>query len=90
MIEKSITKFYVFQSNRARHIVVAIPINDVIFRCWTTNNEIASILETVQFLSTNSECGWYGTVNLLGRLTAVYLGPLIATYSIELHPEYFL
>ena len=90
MIEKPITKFYVFQSNNARQVVVAIPINDIIFRCWSTNNEIASILETIQFLSTNSGFGWYGTVNLLEHLTAVYLGPIIATYSIESHPEYFL
>ena len=90
MIEKPITKFYIFQSNNARQVVVAIHINDVIFRCWSTNNEIASILETVQSLSTNSRFGWYGTVNLSGSHTAVYLGPLIATYSIESHPEYFL
>ena len=90
MIEEPITKFYVFQSNNARQVVVAIPINDVIFRCWSTNNEIASILETVQSLSTNSRFGWYGTVNLSGSHTAVYLGPLIAIYSIESHPEYFL
>ena len=91
MIEEPITKFYVFQSNTARQVVVvAIHINDVIFRCWSTNNEIASILETVQSLSTNSRFGWYGTVNLSGSHTAVYLGPLIATYSIESHPEYFL
>ena len=89
MIEEPITKFYVFQSNNARQ-VVAISINDVIFRCWSTNNEIASILETVQFLSTNSGFGWYGTVNLSGSHTAVYLGPLITTYSIQSHPEYFL
>ena len=85
-----ITKFYVFQSKDTRQVVVAIPLNDVIFRCWSTNNEIASILETVQSLSTNSGFGWYGTVNLSGSHTAVYLGPLIATYSIESHPEYFL
>ena len=85
------TKFYVFQSRDAKQVVVvAIPINDVIFRCWTANNEIASILETVQYFSTNSEFGWYGTVNLLKHLTAVRLGPLIATYSIQSHPEYFL
>lgn len=65
-------------------------VNDVIFRCRSTNNEITSILETVQSLSTNTGFGWYGTVNLLEHLTAVYLGPLIATYSIESHPEYFL
>ena len=85
-----ITKFYVFQSNKARQVVVAIHINDVIFRCWSTNNEITSILETVQSLSTNTGFGWYGTVNLLEHLTAVYLGSLIATYSIVSHPEYFL
>ena len=90
MIEEPITKFYVFQSNNARQVVVAIPINDIIFRCWSTNNEIASILETVQSLSTNSRFGWYDTVNLSGSHTAGYLGPLIATYSIESHPEYFL
>ena len=90
MIKELITKFYVFQSNNARQVVVAIPINDIIFRCWSTNNEIASILETVQFLSTNSGFGWYGTVNLSGSHTAVYLGPLIATYSVESHPKYFL
>ena len=91
MTEKPITKFYVFQSNNARQVViVAIHINDVTFRCWSTNNEIASILETVQSLSTNSRFGWYGTVNTSGSHTAVYLGPLIATYSIESHPEYFL
>lgn len=90
MIEEPITKFYVFQSREVKQVVVAIPINDVIFRCWSTNNEIASILETVQSLSTNSRFGWYGTVNLSGSHTAVYLGPLIATYSIESHPEYFL
>ena len=90
MIEEPITKFYVFQSDNARQVVVAIPINDIIFRCWSTNNEIASILETVQSLSTNSGFGWYGTINLLEHLTAVHLGPLIATYSIESHPEYFL
>ena len=90
MIEEPITKFYVFQSDNARQVVVAIPINAIIFRCWSTNNEIASILETVQSLSTNSEFGWYGTVNLPEPHTAVYLGPLIATYSIESHPEYFL
>ena len=90
MIEEPITKFYVFQSNDVRQVAVAIPINDVIFRCWSTNNEIASILETVQSLSTNSRFGWYGTINLSGSHTAVYLGPLIATYSIESHPEYFL
>ena len=89
MTEESITKFYVFQSIDAKQ-VVAIPINDIIFRCWFTNNEIASILETVQFLSTNSGFGWYGTVNLLEHATAVHLGPLIATYSIESHPKYFL
>ena len=54
MIEKPITKFYIFQSNSARQVVVAIHINDVIFRCWSTNDEIASILGTVQSLSTNS------------------------------------
>ena len=90
MIEEPITKFYVFQSDGARQVVVAVPINDIIFRCWSTNNEIASILETVQSLSTNSGFGWYGTINLSGSHTAVYLGPLIATYSIESHPEYFL
>ena len=90
MIEEPITKFYVFQSNNARQVVVAIPINDIIFWCWSTDNEIASILETVQSLSTNSRFGWYGTVNLSRSHTAVYLGPLIATYSIESHPEYFL
>ena len=90
MIEEPITKFYVFQSRETKQVVVAIHINDVIFRCWSTNNEIASILETVQSLSTNSGFGWYGTVNLSGSHTAVYLGPLIATYSIESHPEYFL
>ena len=91
MIEEPITKFYVFQAREVKQVVVvAIPINDIIFRCWSTNNEIASILETVQSLSTNSEFGWYGTINLSGSHTAVYLGPLIATYSIESHPEYFL
>ena len=90
MIEEPITKFYVFQSREVKQVVVAIHINDVIFRCWSTNNEIASILETVQFLSTNSGFGWYGTINLSEPHTAVYLGPLIATYSIESHPEYFL
>ena len=90
MIKEPITKFYVFQSNSASQVVVAIPINDVIFRCWSINNEINSILKTVQFLSTSTEFGWYGTVNLLEHLTAVYLGPLIATYSVESHPEYFL
>ncbi len=90
MIEEPITKFYVFQSRELKQVVVAIPINDIIFRCWSTNNEIASILETIQFLSTNSGFGWYGTVNLLEHITAVPLGPLIATYSIESHPEYFL
>ena len=90
MIEEPITKFYIFQSIDVKQVVVAIPINDIIFRCWSTNNEIASILETVQSLSTNSRFGWYGTVNLSGSHSAVYLGPLIATYSIESHPEYFL
>ena len=90
MIKEPITKFYVFQSDNARQVVVAIPINDVIFRCWSTNNKTASILETVQSLSTDSGFGWYGTINLSGSHTAVYLGPLIATYSIESHPEYFL
>ena len=65
-------------------------VNDVIFRCRSTNNEITSILETVQSLSTNIGFGWYDTVNLSESHTAVYLGPLIATYSIESHPEYFL
>ena len=65
-------------------------VNDVIFRCRSTNSEITSILETVQSLSTNTGFGWYGTVNLLEHLTAVYLGSLIATYSVESHPEYFL
>ena len=90
MIEEPITKFYVFQSRDTKRVVVAIPIDDVIFRCWSTNNEIASILETVQSLSTNSGFGWYGTVNLSGSHTAGYLGPLLVTYSIESHPEYFL
>ena len=90
MIEEPITKFYIFQSREVEQVVVATPINNVIFRCWSTNNEIASILETVQSLSTNSGFGWYGTVNLSESHTAVYLGPLIATYSIESHPEYFL
>ena len=90
MIEEPITKFYIFQSREVEQVVVAIPINNVIFRCWSTKNEIASILETVQSLSTNSGFGWYGTVNLSGSHTAAYLGPLIATYSIESHPEYFL
>ena len=90
MIEEPITKFYVFQSREVKQVVVGIPINAIIFRCWSTNNEIASILETVQSLSTNSRFGWYGTINLSGSHTAVYLGPLIATYSIESHPEYFL
>ena len=90
MIEEPITKFYIFQSREINQVVVAIPINNIIFRCWSTNNEIASILETVQSLSTNSRFGWYGTINLSGSHTAVYLGPLIATYSIESHPEYFL
>ena len=90
MIEEPITKFYVFQSREVKQVVVAIPKNNDLFRCWSTNNEIASILETVQSLSTNSSFGWYGTVNLSGSHTAVYLGPLIATYSIESHPEYFL
>ncbi len=90
MIEEPITKFYVFKTKNSRQVVVAIPINDIIFRCWSTNNEIASILETVQSLSTNSGFGWYGTVNISGSHTAVYLGPLIAIYSIESHPEYFL
>ena len=90
MIEEPITKFYIFQSGDARQVVVAISINDIVFRCWYANNEIASILETVQSLSTDTRFGWYGTVNLLGHPTAVYLGPLIATYSIESHPEYFL
>ena len=85
-----ITNFYVFQSKDTRQVVAAIPLNDVIFRCWYTDNEIASILETVQSLSTDSRFGWYGTVNLSGSHTAVHLGPLIATYSIESHPEYFL
>ena len=91
MIEEPITKFYVFQSREAKQsVVVAIPINDVIFRCWSTNNEIASILETVRYLSTNSGSGWYGIANLSGSHTAIYLGPLIAIHSIESHPEYFL
>ena len=90
MIEEPITKFYIFQSIKVNQVVVAIPIDNVIFRCWSTYNEIASILETVQSLSTNSRFGWYGTVNLSGSHTAVYLGPLIVTYSIESHPEYFL
>ena len=90
MIEEPITKFYVFQSREVNQVVIAIRINDVIFRCWSTNNKTASILETVQSLSTNSEVGWYGTVNLSESHTAVYLGPLIVTYSIESHPEYFL
>ena len=90
MIEEPITKFYIFQPNNTRQVVVAIPIDDVIFQCWYTNSEITSIFETVQSLSINSGFGWYGTVNLLEHLTAVYLGPPIATYSIESHPEYFL
>ena len=90
MIEKPITKFYVFQSKDTGQVVVAIHLNDVIFRCWSTNNKIASILETVQSLFINFGFGWYGTVNLSGSHTAAYLGPLIATYSIESHPEYFL
>ena len=82
MIEEPITNFYVFQSNTARQVVVAIPINDVIFRCWSTNNDITSILKTVQFLFANHRFGWSSTADSLG--------PLIATYSIESHPEYFL
>ena len=91
MIEEPITKFYIFQSNNARQVVVAIPINDVIFRCWSTNNKITSILETVQSLFTNSVLSWYGTTSCLSEpFAAVRLGSLIATYSIESHPEYFL
>ena len=90
MIEEPITKFYIFQSRDARQVVVAIPIDKAIFRCWSTNNETASILETVQSLSTNSGFGWYGIVNLSGSHTATCLGPLLVTYSIESHPEYFL
>ena len=90
MIEEPITKFYIFQSKELKQVVVAVPMHDVIFRCWSTKNEIASILETVQSLSTNSGFGWYGITNLSESHTAVYLGPLIATYSIESHPEYFL
>ena len=91
MIEEPITKFYVFQSNSARQVVVAIFINNIIFRCWSINNEIASILETVQSLSANHKFGWYGTVNLSRSHIAIKkLGPLIATYSIQSHPEYFL
>ena len=82
MIEEPITKFYVFQSREVDQVAVAIPINNGIFRCWATNNEIASILKTVQFLFVNPRVGWPGTADSLG--------PLIAIYSIESHPEYFL
>ena len=33
MIEEPITKFYVFQSRDVKQVVVAIPIDAIIFRC---------------------------------------------------------
>ena len=90
MIEEPITKFYVFQSKDTRQVVVAVPINDIIFRCQSTNNEITSILKIAQYLFTNSGFGWYGTVNLSESHTAAHLGPLVAIYTIQSHPECFL
>ena len=80
-----ITKFYVFQTklyNIEDYVTIAVRKDDFEFRCWSSRNDITSILKTVQSLSTNLEFGWSSITNSLG--------PLIATYSIESHPEYFL
>ena len=81
----SITEFYVFQTklyNIEDYVTIAVRKDDFEFRCWSSRNDITSILKTVQFLSANHNFGWYSTADSLG--------PLIATYSIQSHPEYFL
>ena len=80
-----ITEFYVFQTklyNIEDYVTIAVRKDDFEFRCWSSRNDITSILKTVQSLSTNYKFGWSSTADSLG--------PLIVTYSIELHPEYFL
>ncbi len=83
MIEEPITKFYVFQSRiEVEQVVVAIPINDVIFRCWSVMNEIEHIAEFSAQLLTDPNFGWLAH--------SARLGPLVAIYTIQSHPEYFL
>ena len=80
-----ITEFYVFQTTLydiEDYVTVAVCKDDFKFRCWSTNNRIGSILKTAQILLANHRFGWSSTTDSLG--------PLIATYSIESHPEYFL
>ena len=80
-----ITEFYVFQTklyNIEDYVTIAVRKDDFKFQCWSTSNDITSILKTVQSLSVNYGFGWYSI--------ASSLGPLIAPYSIESHPEYFL
>ena len=82
MIEEPITKFYVFQSDNARQVVVAILINDIIFQCWYANNNETQILSAAKRLLTAPSSGWLATQTDLSKH--------IATYTIHSHPEYFL
>ena len=80
-----ITEFYVFQTNLYNtedYVTVAVRKDDFKFRYWSTNNRISSILKTAQFLFANHRFGWPSTADSLGTL--------IAIYSTESHPKYFL
>ena len=78
-----ITEFRIYESlSLPGVIVVAIPKDNGLFRCWVIKNNTEDILRTLNQLLTNPNFGWFmGLTNL---------GALIAVYTIQSHPEYFL
>ena len=78
-----ITEFRIYESlSLSEAIVIAIPKDNGLFRCWDIRNNPEGILRTSNQLLTDSNFGWF--VGLTD------LGPLIAVYTIQSHPEYFL
>ena len=78
-----ITEFHIYESlHLPGAIVIAIPKDNGLFRCWDIRNSPEGILRTSNQLLTDPNFGCF--TGLTG------LGPLIAVYTIQSHPEYFL
>ncbi len=78
------TEFHIYKDIRYLEdmVVIAIPKNNDLFQCWSAMNEIERITKFSDQLLTDPNFGW---------LThSANLGPLVAIYTIQSHPEYFL
>ena len=78
------TEFHIYKDTRYPNedvVVIAIPKNDL-FQCWSVRNEIERIIKVSGQLLTNPNFGWLAH--------SAHLGPLVAIYTIQSHPEYFL